>query len=83
MSIRLIKLAVFKRKFAKFGAKWCSGGKHFYLEREIDGHTFTYPVPVQKGGKQVLEIYIKHGRRALKMTPEDDPAVTNEDFDSA
>ena len=78
--MRLVKRKEFERLFRKYGARLVPGGKHFRLEREVDGKLLIYTVALCKGGKEVLEVYVKHGRRALMLTPED--GVTDEDFAS-
>ena len=75
-----MRLSTFKRKFASYGVSIERGTKHWKMYKKIDGAKIVYIFAVQKGGKEVLDVYVKKARRRFKLRPED--GVSNREFRS-
>lgn len=50
------------------------------MYKEIDGAKIVYIFAVQKGGKEVLDVYVKKARKRFKLRPED--GVSDREFRS-
>lgn len=75
-----MRLSAFKRKFASYGVSIERGAKHWKMYKEIDGSRIVYIFAAQKGGREVLDVYVKKARKRFKLRPED--GVSDHEFRS-